>query len=364
MSTQIYYRDPAGNLQTIIQNFVSLEYARAENKIGYLNLALDPAQFDTRLLRENARLEPWRSVGGNSAYLDGESVFFLRNWGYEINSDGSEIIRLECFDGNYLLDAPIVAYAAGSAQAERTNEIDDMMKSIIRDNLGADATDTARNLGVSVLTVQADTSLAPSTTKSFSRRNVLSVLQELATESLQQGVYLSFDVVYTGSTTLEFRTFTGQRGTNHGKASASPVVISRERKNFEEPKLWERHADERNYIYAGGQGEKAARVIKTASTVDALGINRREFWVDARQADVDAAVQADANAALGLYRAKKTLTGKIIDTDGCRDGLHYQYGDKVYAEYRGQGYDAHLDMMHVTIQAGQETRYNQIRAEE
>jgi hypothetical protein len=94
MSTQIYYRDPAGNLQTIIQNFVSLEYARAENKIGYLNLALDPAQFDTRLLRENARLEPWRSVGGNSAYLDGESVFFLRNWGYDINSDGSEIILM------------------------------------------------------------------------------------------------------------------------------------------------------------------------------------------------------------------------------------------------------------------------------
>jgi hypothetical protein len=260
-----------------------------------------------------------------------------------------------------LLDNKIVAYAAGSAKAEITNEIDDMMKTIVRDNLGADCTDALRNLGTSVLTVQADATLAPSTTKGMSRRNVLSTLQELAQGSYQGGTYLAFDVVYTSASTLEFRTYTGQRGINHGRTSASPVIISRERRNLEEPALWERHSAERNYIYAGGQGIETERVVKTSSTAAALGINRREIWIDARNTDVEAAVQEEADYAVYENRYKRTLTGKIIDTSGCMDGVHYRYGDIVYAEYRGMGYDAHMDAMHVTITGGAEVRENYIK---
>jgi len=363
MSTEVYFRTPDGILLTVINNYVRLEYARGEGQVGYLYLDVDPAHFDEKLLQLNARLEPWRTVGANPPYLDGETVYFLQDWGWVMGSDGSETLRLECLDANMLLDHKIIAYAAGSSDAEQTDEIDDMAKDIVRHNLGADCTDTLRNLGIGVLTVQADATAGTSITKGFARRKVLTVLQELAAESLQKALYMTFDIVYTGATTLEFRVYTGQRGINHGRTSASPVVISRERLNFEEPALWERHSQEHNYIYAGGQGVEAARVVKTASTAAALGINRREYWIDARMSDLDAAVQSEADGALYEHRNRKTLTGRIVDTAGCQDGVNFRWGDLVYAEYRGMGYDAHLDVMHVTCTMGTETRDNQIRGE-
>jgi hypothetical protein len=361
MATHINWRDPLGNLLTIITQYSSLDYIRAENKVGWLTLEINPTLIPTSFLAVNARLEPWRSVGAYSPYLDGESVFFLRNWTYAIDDAGQEVLRLSAFDANYLLDSRIVAYAAGSAQAERTNEIDDMMKSIVRDNLGVDATDTLRNLSP-YLTVQVDVSAAPSTTKAFSRRNVLVVLQELADIAFKLGTYLAFDIVYTGSTTLEFRTFTGQRGVNLGRTSANTLVVSRERRNLESPQLIEDHETEENYIYAGGQGTETDRVIKTAYTTTALGLNRRELFVDAAMSELETSVQAEADAALFDYRAKKTLIGRIVDTTGCRYGVHYHFGDLVYAEYKGQGYDAHIDAVHITVQDGAEIIDTQIRA--
>lgn len=367
MTTQIYLRDSPGTLQTIISNFSRLEYARAENKVGWLELTLDPANFDTRLLRLDARLEPWRQVGANPPYLDGETVFFLRRWRRTVDSRGKESIHLYCQDANYLLSGRNVAYASGSAQASKaTTAADDVMKAIVRENLGALATDTYRSAAATMFTVQADLTLAPTTSKDFSRRQVIDVLQEIASDSLQQGTNLSFDVVYAGPTTLEFRTYTGQRGINHGKTSGNQVLISRDRKNMEEPELTEDHVDEFNYIYAGGQGNGADRTICTAGNTAAIyasWFGRREKFIDARNTATTAAVQAEANAALQSNRAKRTLTGKIIDTNGCMDGVHYRWGDIVCAEAWGQGFDAHLDVMHVTIEGGKETRENQIRGE-
>jgi hypothetical protein len=365
MATQFYLRDPAGNLLTIFQNLARAEYARAENKTGVMYLDFDPSSVETSLFSLDCRLEPWRQVGNNPPYLDGESVFFIRSWGWKINSAGVEVLRVTAYDANYLLDGAIVAYAAGSVQADQTDQADDMMKVVVRQNRGSTAVDTTRSLAA-YLTVEADRSAAPSITKAFSRRNVMAVLQDIAAESFQAGTYLVFDTVYTSPSMLEFRTFTGQRGINHGRTSGDTVVISRERLNLEEPEYIESHADEFNYIYAGGQGTGSDRTICTAQNTASMGVspfNRREAWVDARNTSVTASIQSEANAALQEKRMRRTLTGNIIDTEGCQDGVHYRYGDIVFAEYRGQGFDAHINFMRVVIENGQETRENQIRAE-
>jgi hypothetical protein len=373
MTTQFYLRDPQGNLLTIFQNLVRAEYARGENKTGYMYLDFDPSSIDATLFRLDARIEPWRTIGGLAPYLDGETVFFVRKWGWSMDASGREIFRIYAEDANYLLDSRIVAYDSTSAYAnsDSTDQGDDLMKGLVRQSLGVDATDTARRINT-WLTVAADLSLAPGITKAFARNLISTVLNEIAAESFQQGTYLVYDIVYTGPTTLEFRTYTTQRGNNHGRTSGQTVVISRERKNFEEPSFVEDHENEITYVYAGGQDTGANREVLTATNTVAVGqspFNRRELWVDARAVDnpdktkMTAAIQSEANAALQENRARKTLTGRIIDTEGCQDGVHYRYGDIVYAEYRGQGYDAHINMLHVTIEGGRETRENQIRAE-
>lgn len=366
MPTQLYLRDPAGNLKTIIRDFVRLEYARGVNKVGYLYLDLDPAQVDPSLFQLDCRIEPWRSVGVIPPYLDGETCYFYRGGSFIMDTNGAETLRLKFEDAIGLLSRRIVAYPAGDAMATATAvAADDLMKRIVSENFGADATDTARSIA-GYMSIAANLTAAPVVTKEFSRRNVLKVLQEIAAESAQQGTPLFFDVVSIDGA-LEFRTYTGRRGNDHGRLSAQPVVISRERRNLEAPVISEDHFDEINFIYAGGRGQGEARIIKTATDAAAVGLsplNRCEGWTDARNAEAEDAVQSEANTALEEGRYRRTLTGTILDTDGCLYGVHYRYGDTVYAEYRGMGYDAQVDTMNVVVQNGAETINNQVRAEE
>ncbi len=367
MSTQLIVRDPLGNIQSVLSNFSRLEYMRSLNKTGWLQIDFDPARVDTKLFRLDTRIEPWRTVGATAPYLDGETVYFVRKLGYRIDRSGREVFTVRCLDANMIVDGAIVAYASDTAQASKTDNCDDMMKAIVRENLGASSTDTTRSLAA-YMTVQADLSLCASITKEFSRRNVGEILRDLANDSfVENGVTLAYDVVYTSPTMLEFRTYANRRGVDHSRTSAQPVIISRERRNLEEPELIEDHETEYTYVYAGGQGIGSARVVKTASAapsiLSASPFSRRELWVDARNTSTDAAVQSEANVALQYGRYKMSLTGTIVDVEGCLDGVQYRWGDVVYSEYRGIGFDnAHLSAMHATIENGRETRENFLRA--
>jgi hypothetical protein len=80
--TYILVRDQFGNILTTVRNWHRLEYFRKENTVGYLYLDLDPSQVDPLVfsnLQVDYRLEPWRQVGGNVPYLDGETIFFCVN---------------------------------------------------------------------------------------------------------------------------------------------------------------------------------------------------------------------------------------------------------------------------------------------
>jgi hypothetical protein len=365
MTHQIYVRDPFGNLQDVISRWVRLEYARGESKTGYMYLDLDPNSIDTSFFKVDARIEPWRQVGSNPPYINGESIFFVRKFGFFVDTYGREVFRVTARDANYLVNGRNVDYAAGSAQASKTDQIDDMIKAIVRENMGTLATDTTRSLSP-WLSVQVDLTAAPSTTKEFSHRQISDVLAELINESFEKGTYLAYDIIYTSPTTLEFRTYVGRRGVDHGKASSIPVVVSRKRRNLENAESYEDHTDEFTHITAGGQGVGATRVIMTATDTAAIGLspfNRREKFIDARMSSTDAGVQAEADAELYLNRARKVLTGRIVDTDNCKFGVDYRFGDVVYAEYNNIGYDAHVNTMHVIEEGGRETIDCQIRGE-
>jgi hypothetical protein len=368
--TTVNMRDAYGNMLGVIRNWHRLEYFRKENAVGYMYLDLDPSQVDPLIfanLQVDYRFEPWRQVGGNVPYLDGETIFFLRKWGYSIDSGGRERFRLECADANYILASHNCAYASDDGMAVISSlPAEDAIKTIVDENMGAAAIDTTRDL-TAYMTIQAVglTPAGPTVTEyQYSRRQILDVLQDLANYSLKNGTYLVFDVVYVTPALLQFRTYQDQRGLDHGSDSGDIVTVSRERKNLEEPDLSEDHSDEWTYIYAGGY-DGDSQVVVTATNAVEMGLspfNRREKWISSNASTTDA-MQSDADLAVMEFRQKNSLSGRIIDTAGCLDGVHYRWGDRIYAEYRGKGFDAHLDVMHVTIQEGKEIRENRFRSE-
>lgn len=362
-SYQIIVRDPAGNLQAVIQSFTKLEYVRKENEIGVLTLTL-PRSDAERYWAKDTRLEVWRTVG-NKSYLDAAGVWFLRAW--TLSSErGGKYWTLTAFDANYLLSGREVEYPADTAYTSKTAAIDDMMKAVVRENLGASATDTARDLSA-YMSCQADTTLAPSTTKKFARRNVLTVLQELAEESYQRGNYLVFDVQYDTPTMLAFRTFVTALGIDHGRASSAPVIINEARGSLVNPVLDFDYSGEITSVVVGGTGTESSR--STYSATDTVRINespfsRREKFLNSVQSGSSAAaLESEARSALNAGRPKTILTGAVQDTSGLIYGIDYGYGDIVVAEHEGYSFDAHIDRIHVTVTKDGETIDNRVRGE-
>lgn len=349
---EVYLDRDDGTRLALLDQFESLEYALVVNDIGACTIVL-PGSFAS-LVAPDRRIEVWRAP--ESGKLAMQRVYFTRKIKDQTDRDGNRWLIVTGYDGNYLLAGRIVAYAVGSAQASQTDQADDLMKSIVDENLGSGATDSSRDWSGNSLTVQADLAAGPSLTRGFSRRNVLTVLQDLAESARQAGTEVYFDVVSTTPTALEFQTFTGQRGRDHTYPNGSPpVLLGVEFSNLAEPEHDQDYSDEVTFAYAGGQGEGSERVIQTAEDTTRSGRSiwgRREGFADARNESAAGGVTAAAQALVAEGRPRRRFTGRIVDTPGTRYGVHWAWGDKVTAVYEGQSFDAHIRAVRVTVDKG------------
>jgi hypothetical protein len=341
---------PSGTALKTLASFNKLSWGRAENTFGVLDVLfpykqLNNMQITPTFFAVDQQLEVFRK-----GRLINETAYFLRMFELIETESRDWLCHVIGYDANYLLDSRIVADDAGETNAEITDNLDDMMKTIV-DNELVSATDTDRNL--STLSVAGDLGDAPSETKAFSRRNVLKVLQDLAATSTDQGTYLAFDVVRTARNSFEFRTYTGQRGRDHTQDSGDVRHIGQAYGNLKKPRLvmFDR-TEERNYAYAGGRGQATNRDVQTAEDTTRTGAspyNRREVFVDARNTGNTDAVDAKAQEAVEQHRPVRQITGDIVDTDGLRFNIDYGFGDLVTAEAFSYTADCHIEYIEGTF---------------
>jgi hypothetical protein len=222
------------------------------------------------------------------------------------------------------------------------------MKVIVNRHLGSGTSGTRRKLSVAPeLSAGGD-----QITKAFAYRNVLNVVTDIAEQAKEAGVNLYFDVVRTAPGTFEFRTYTGQRGQDHGRSSGDPRLVGKQYGNLSQATFGTYHADERNVVLVAGQGEEAARTLVTrtnTSRMNASKWNRREYFKDSRDEETTAALESDGDAALEEFAPKQTLTGTLHDTPGMQFGVHYQFGDILSVEAFGYHVDCHVKSVRVRV---------------
>jgi hypothetical protein len=366
---QIGLLDPYGTPLAILDSFQHLDYVRIVNDIGSLVLIM-PDVYDKLLfvgtdVRADNRIEVNRRIGSGLQYRDTDTQWLVTKGEKIFNSRGERLTKITCEDLNTLLRRRIIAYNSGSTQASKTDQADDMMKAIVRENLGSLATDTDRSWAT-YLSVEADLGLGQSISKSFSRRRVIDVLKELANASYQAGTYIAFDIVATSQTTLLFRTFAGQRGIDRRHpAGINPLIIGPDFGNLADVVRGYDHSAEITYAYAGGQGEGASRVIGVASDTTRIGASpfgRREGFADARTTSDATQVQDEARSLVKGGVPRNTFTGVIVDTPSTIYGLHYGFGDIVTAVFEGESIDCYIDKIRVTVTPDKEQIDSQFRA--
>lgn len=352
-------QSPEGEMLAIVDQFEALDYILTTNGVPVLNVTLTE-DFNFNLLRLDGRVLVRRHVAepgtpGVRTQAETPWPFFIRYRARGTDENGRKGIVVKAFAPTHLLASRNVAYNAGTTQASKSGKAGDVMKAIVRENLGNLATDTARDLSA-WLSVQADKGDGATVEKKFARQEVLSTLRDLALQSANGGTLIYFDIVANGIL-LEFQTYTGQRGRDRGLGSDNPLILSVKNGTLADLIYEEDARDEENYIYAGGQGEESARTIKTAQNDGRIRLspfNRREGWVEARQYATDSGVQAAADTELYGRRARRRISGTVVNSPGAVYGLHWRWGDKAVVADQDIKINCRIETVGVSVTADKE----------
>lgn len=338
-----------------LNDYTSLEFVRIVNNVGALTIVLPATSYTLDEFQIDGHIAIFRRPVGGAWALEGETIWFVRRITHTLSPNGEALIKLLAYDAIHLLQRAIVAYAAGSAQADKAGAADDMMKAIVRENLGDLATDTARDIS-NYLSVAPYLGLGPFIDKRFAWKNVLQVLKEIADTSAQTSTtsYLAFDIVATTVETLQFRTYMNQRGKDRRYPGSSYYPIGSEHGNLVNVERVYDYSNEWNFVYAGGQGEEEDRDIETASDDFAIAVsplNRIEKFHNATQAETTAQLQDEARRALWPGVRQITYSGDIESVD--EYGVKWGWGDFVTADFGGiYAPDCRIESVKISVSGG------------
>ena len=360
----VYLTDPNGTRIADASNFISLEYSRVVNNWSTLRLEL-PSQFNTQLIRiPDGRVEVWRRIDSGREYLDTDTTWLIKDLYYRRDETGNVNLMIEADTPLSILREPgriAYGYAGTSTVMLSDAPADDQIKTIARNHIGASA-GALRDLSAYVA-IEANASLGASVAKAFAWRDCLVVCQEIAQASTDAGSYIAFDIVSPTIDTYELRTYAGQRGVDHRIGSGNPVLLSPEMGNLGETELRISYRDMASFVVIGGAGQGTNRTIATVedTTLEALSpFSVRELFVENTQTIDSATLTSDARAALRMARPRISFSGRLIDTQDTRYGLHWQWGDYVTAQDFGRSFDCRIEAVTVTVHGGD--RYETVDA--
>lgn len=336
-----------------------LEYALSVGNPTAPLILTVPGTFDASLFRKDGRIGAWRSVAGRPPSLDGQAIWLIRRWVY--GPKGS-YTKVYAYHANHLTTRRIIAYNAGTTYTSKSAAAaDNQIKSFASQNLGSgivaldrDGNETQADISA-YLAIQANLGLGQSVAKGAARRRLDRVIQDLCEASTTAGTYLACEIVAPTESTLELRTYTQQRGVDHTVGSAQPVILSEDRGNIENVILDIDATNEVTFVVAGGSGEESARLVQTASDPFRIAespFNRIEQFIE--DTNVNDAFQL-RDMAYTVLRAGIPIidvNADLVETAGATRGLHFDLGDLLTVEARGQQHDVRFDAVAVSVQGG------------
>lgn len=312
----------------------SLQGGIAVGAVGTLTIETAPTKAP-RLWLTDTPILLYRSVDGTPR-LVGQTVWFLRSV-MQRHSNGGVIQTLTFYSANDLLRRRIVAYAAGSSNAMASGATaGEAMTCVVDYNLQR-AAGVGRDIS-SYLSV-AGSADGAQISMQFSRRNVLSVLADMADASAQAGTPVWYDIVWEGGR-LVFRVYAGTRGKDWSQRGIF-APIDGAWVSFD----WR---DEANYVYTGGQGEEALREVVEVSDSTRVGaspFNRCEVWYSRADISNTASLTDAGNAYLRQSLPKARIGGTVSETRLFRYGRDWDIGDRFMIA--AHGYTASADVKEI-----------------
>lgn len=338
----------------------SFQYAKVVQGVGSFKTDLLPS-FDWSLAQEDARVVIWRTPPGGVRAID--FVGFVRM--PEKSASGGLVSRFlsgPCL--NELLRVRVHNKTDDDGTTWRGVTMDDIMKDIVRKNLGALATGTGRDLSAYGFTVQANASAGRA---SGARRTggyhammrpVLDICQELSALSAPweagQTPQQFFGIVPLGvGWECEFRTASQQ----WGRDLRNSVFFGLEWGNVEQVNRTVDYREEMTVAYTLGDWTDGSRIVNEyidTGRVSKTPFNRREMVVEASGMDEDTLHGLGASA-VQANRPRHSFSAKLSNVGSRIYGRDYGLGDYVTAVFDGESYQCRIETVTVTVNGDAES---------
>lgn len=412
-SYEVYLTDDAGNRLMALNNYAFLSYSRSVIGFGTVEIGIPYQWFKEQIFpifRPDWRIEIWRSPDTGFP-LRREQVYFLRMYRiYTREEDAVQIITFYGHDPKDILRRRYVIQASGTQWTRKTDEIDDMMKEIVREQFVYGSVvdpdgvvDNTRCAPRDEFIVQSNLTLGPSYTYNFADRMVLDILKDLRDASAQlaledvvnQKIYfdvLPFDIqmniIYIldaedpseyildeagkplldeESTTsnapigFRFETFAGLRGEDRTLG----VIFSVPNNNLKGPSYSKSYIDEINRVIVKGFGRRDSREYDWAQYAADINLsrwNRCEGYVDASNEPDQANLSDAGQETLYKNRPIEQLEAVFLNVPEGPDsprslyGVDWDLGDLLPVEYAGKRFYVEVDIVYISIDKdGKET---------
>jgi len=340
---QVVLKDQSGNKVAIFDDWWHLSMYKRINTPSSAHFRINGLDSRVSLFEIDGQIEVWRRVNGYTDwYLEYEGL--IRKFARTTDEEGERVFGISTLGYIDLVDRRIISYKAGHAKSGKDTAAETAMKEFVEENCGASATVANGRIlegEITGLSIQADGAFGDNWTGKRAYKNLLGVLQEIATSN-----ELDFNVIGIGNALYEFRTYENQRGDNRSRVNLgtrglnpsgnSPVVFSLVAGNMKVPNYEEDRISEKNTALIMGQGtedEREVVVEKDQDAIDVSPINQRETTRDARQQTETDELESIGINAIDERGAVENFSFGTIQAKSTIYGVHYFAGDIVTADY-------------------------------
>lgn len=344
---EVYLLDPENNPADDLSYFSYLDYTLVVNEIGSLTLEI-PGEYGGDL-GEDYRLEIYRNGD-----LLGETQFLVTHDGGRLSQDGEFVTAIQASSALSILRWPIVNCAPGTLYSHHSGYAGNIIKALIRQNIGALATDTSRDMSEH-LVVQANADDGAILAIDAGWQRLMDTVKQVVAGSAENGVDLYYDIVKNDSGLLELRTYTGQRGDD----LSTTMALSPERQNLAQPVLVKDYTAAANRVIVAGTGQEIWRNVVEVPNSDQVNNSPwgyiKEHFYATEQAKTATEAVSFGEAYIRRNANKISVSGKPTSTEGVQYGVHYKWGDKITVEFLGYIAVVYLHRVHGTVRDGNET---------
>lgn len=250
------------------------------------------------------------------------------------NGKGSQIITASGFEAKIIFSWRIILPQSASPLYTLTDQAESVMKQLVKDQCGSTA-DADRQF--SILDIATDQSRGDS--YFLNVRYNATVAEKLQEISLATGIgyYLYLD---EANQSLVFECGTGVDRTAT-QSTNSKAIFTTDWDTIKSVKLSTSDDQYRNYAYAAGQGVGVDRNVREvySTTAEPTDLDRKEIFIDARDADNNTDLDSRAAQRLGELNIQTTIDGMPLTYSPLVYRTDYDLGDTVTVSAYGESSD-------------------------